>query len=188
MFSNPPCKGKVPLFYPEIREGQGSPSLELRKELKDNEAEAKALCTGCPFQEPCLEHGIKHETYGIWGGATPEERKEMRVERKVSLRRYTVSMNKHNFCGSEKGYRWCIEKGTTCEPCIQAHSVYLTGKTLTEGFVFEEDHPSCGTENGYQNLARRAQKRGGKAAGQRVLCLACREAHRQHSRNLARSK
>ena len=39
-------------------------------------AEAKAVCAGCPVIEQCLSHALSvPEEFGVWGGLTPEERK-----------------------------------------------------------------------------------------------------------------
>jgi hypothetical protein len=46
--------------------------------------QAKALCTCCPVQEPCLEAGMS-EKYGIWGGKTVAERRT--VPRRLSQKR-----------------------------------------------------------------------------------------------------
>lgn len=43
------------------------------------EAEAKATCGSCPFRENCLTTAmIANEEWGIWGGMTPDERKDYR--------------------------------------------------------------------------------------------------------------
>lgn len=34
---------------------------------------AKSICADCPVRSACFEHGVHHEKYGIWGGASPEE-------------------------------------------------------------------------------------------------------------------
>lgn len=40
--------------------------------------EAKRICAACPVQKECLDYALNHgERMGIWGGTTPEERKEM---------------------------------------------------------------------------------------------------------------
>ena len=48
----------------------------------DEEAEALSICATCPVRAQCLDYAIRNrETYGIWGGATPEQRRRMRRER-----------------------------------------------------------------------------------------------------------
>jgi len=43
------------------------------------EAEALSICASCPVRTQCLDYAIRNrETYGIWGGATPEQRRRMR--------------------------------------------------------------------------------------------------------------
>ena len=45
-------------------------------------AEAKAVCRACPVRAECLEAALqRHETHGIWGGATERERDGIREER-----------------------------------------------------------------------------------------------------------
>ena len=47
----------------------------------DEEAEALSICATCPVRAQCLDYAIRNrETYGIWGGATPEQRRRMRRE------------------------------------------------------------------------------------------------------------
>lgn len=38
---------------------------------------AKRICRGCTVQQLCLEYALQTEEYGIWGGATPEERRAL---------------------------------------------------------------------------------------------------------------
>ncbi|MGN6088768.1 MAG: WhiB family transcriptional regulator [Actinomycetes bacterium] len=46
------------------------PSARLRRETK-----AKAVCATCTVREACLSWSLKvREPYGVWGGATPDER------------------------------------------------------------------------------------------------------------------
>ena len=42
---------------------------------KTNVREAKKICAGCPVKQQCLEHGLTHDEYGIWGGLTATERR-----------------------------------------------------------------------------------------------------------------
>lgn len=44
----------------------------------DQPATAKLLCAACPVRRRCRDHAVDHEEFGVWGGATPEERDELR--------------------------------------------------------------------------------------------------------------
>jgi WhiB family redox-sensing transcriptional regulator len=45
---------------------------------------AKLVCQRCPVRDACLAHALKHdERYGVWGGMTPSQRKELRRRRAV---------------------------------------------------------------------------------------------------------
>jgi WhiB family redox-sensing transcriptional regulator len=40
---------------------------------------AKMICEGCTVRRECLEFAMSHDqTYGIWGGTTPEDRQRQR--------------------------------------------------------------------------------------------------------------
>jgi len=187
MFTDAPCKGKTDLFYAQAKEGRGRFLFEVLDELRRMEEEAKAICDQCPYKAACLQIGLDSELYGIWGGTTPKERKQMRRDLKISLRR-SLSMNRHKACGTEEGYQYCLEKGFNCDDCVEAHSVFLIGKPLTESWNPEAEHPDCGTEKSYQMLARRVQKRGGSAAGQFVRCEACKRAHKEFQKEVYRKR
>lgn len=39
---------------------------------------AKAICASCPVIEQCRQHALAaHEPYGVWGGLTEEERRQV---------------------------------------------------------------------------------------------------------------
>lgn len=39
---------------------------------------ARRICGGCPVRDECLAYAVKHhEVFGIWGGRTPRERREL---------------------------------------------------------------------------------------------------------------
>ena len=58
---------KTDIFYAE----KGRQSVNM----------AKAICSGCPVREKCLDYAIRNfETHGIWGGHTASERRELRRE------------------------------------------------------------------------------------------------------------
>lgn len=43
---------------------------------------ARRLCTGCPVKGACRDYAIDNFiTHGIWGGMSPDERKEHRARR-----------------------------------------------------------------------------------------------------------
>lgn len=47
---------------------------------------AKAICSGCPVREKCLDYAIRnYETHGIWGGHTASERRDLRHEWEVTV-------------------------------------------------------------------------------------------------------
>lgn len=51
-------------------------------------AEAQRICARCRVRRECLEFAIDiHETHGIWGGTTPEERVRVRRQRSDARRR-----------------------------------------------------------------------------------------------------
>lgn len=53
------------LFYPD-------------KTGRENGRAAKRICQGCPARTDCLRHAIENrETYGIWGGLSPRERRAL---------------------------------------------------------------------------------------------------------------
>lgn len=58
-------------------------------EDEDESEEAKAICNGtfdgtpCPLLALCLEFAmVNNERYGVWGGMRPDERADLRKERK----------------------------------------------------------------------------------------------------------
>ena len=53
----------------------------------DQIARAKTVCRVCPVQGECLEFSlITHQDYGVWGGATEDERRVMRRQRRAAAR------------------------------------------------------------------------------------------------------
>jgi WhiB family redox-sensing transcriptional regulator len=44
--------------------------------------QAKRVCGSCPVREQCLEYALAHgERFGVWGGASERERRQMKRER-----------------------------------------------------------------------------------------------------------
>ena len=51
------------------RDGTGTLTELFFSEQLDDIARAKAMCTGCQVQEPCLELALqRREPWGVWGG------------------------------------------------------------------------------------------------------------------------
>ena len=46
----------------------------------------KKVCSDCPFQKDCLDWGVKHESFGIWGGATEYERSLIRKKLNIKFK------------------------------------------------------------------------------------------------------
>ena len=40
--------------------------------------QAKVICRKCPVKDECGEYGLKHESFGIYGGMSPNERRAAR--------------------------------------------------------------------------------------------------------------
>lgn len=62
-----------------------SPDAERGPRRTAREAEAKALCSGCPVVQECLRHALAvREPYGVWGGLNTNEREALYVRRLAS--------------------------------------------------------------------------------------------------------
>lgn len=78
------CLGEdTSLFYKGEQERTGTRQARVRK--------AKSLCQACPFRKECLEAAMDEEKggggrYGIRGGYTEEERKNLQVSRTAKAR------------------------------------------------------------------------------------------------------
>jgi WhiB family redox-sensing transcriptional regulator len=52
----------------------------------EQEAQAKAVCAGCPVRTCCLQHALEYrEHHGIWGGTTEAERRRILRQRRRRL-------------------------------------------------------------------------------------------------------
>lgn len=68
-----PCQSAPDLYFPEAGDGR---SQALARQ-------AKQLCVSCRVRGLCLEYALDaNEEHGVWGGASPVERKLMRRTRK----------------------------------------------------------------------------------------------------------
>ncbi len=48
----------------------------------ENKRRAKAICATCPVLAECREWAIVHERFGIWGGLTERERRDIQVRKR----------------------------------------------------------------------------------------------------------
>lgn len=70
--SIPPCQTTDPELWYGIPERDGFTQ-------SSNYKPAKQLCSQCPVKNSCLEYAlVAGETQGVWGGLSPDERKQMR--------------------------------------------------------------------------------------------------------------
>lgn len=58
---------------------------------KEEERIFERVCTDCPIMEACLEWGLAHETFGIWGGTTPKMRAAIRKQMGIEF--YNLTSN-----------------------------------------------------------------------------------------------
>lgn len=73
------CKNKnMDIWYPPLE----------AKNQNDYYAIAKAVCNQCSVRSDCLKYG-RNETWGCWGGTTPQERKhDYRLKHGTIEKRY----------------------------------------------------------------------------------------------------
>jgi WhiB family redox-sensing transcriptional regulator len=66
------CRGNHShLFFPPS-------TFERKDERERRELRARAICRVCPVMSECLEYAVRiREPYGIWGGFTENERREL---------------------------------------------------------------------------------------------------------------
>lgn len=48
-----------------------------------NVRQLRAICSGCPMREPCLEYALHVSVQGFWGGTTDDERRRIRRSRGI---------------------------------------------------------------------------------------------------------
>lgn len=71
-FPDAACKGTDPALWFD-------PEYEGRQARQRREAQARAICGGCPSRVPCLEFALDQpDQHGFWGGVTEEGRKHLR--------------------------------------------------------------------------------------------------------------
>jgi len=65
------CKGVDPnVFHPVRGEDLGA---------------ARSYCEGCPVRAECLDHALRFEPHGVWGGTSAKQRIRMRRAAGITL-------------------------------------------------------------------------------------------------------
>lgn len=78
------CRGQGPATW--------FPTGEKGAQAVDDIARAKAVCATCRVTGPCLEYGLAHAMdHGVWGGASPDDRKAIRRRRNIARRQETTT-------------------------------------------------------------------------------------------------
>lgn len=75
MFKNASCLGQPTEWWYPIRDGKTSAELS---EISHNMKKAIEICRQCPACVECLDHSLKNDEIGIWGGMGEKTRKRAR--------------------------------------------------------------------------------------------------------------
>lgn len=68
-----PCRRVDPEVFFPIGDGPGSVAAVNR---------AKEICSFCPIRQECLNHALTtNQQYGVWGGASENERRQLQRSR-----------------------------------------------------------------------------------------------------------
>lgn len=88
----------------------------------ESNARAKGVCRLCSVRPQCLEHALTSPVapYGIWGGTTEYERREMRQGRGMPIGRYMPESACGSAAGAKRHYR---AHEVPCAPCRRAAAV-----------------------------------------------------------------
>lgn len=66
--------------------GQSHDAWFPEDNTQENAATIRKICGGCPVREKCLDWGVEHDEWGMWGGLGQRARRELRAERKAARR------------------------------------------------------------------------------------------------------
>lgn len=82
---------------PEVDPDLHFPSGERGPAARRQIWQAKAVCASCPVMAECREYGMT-EGYGVWGGLSTSERREIRareIQHERELARYAAAQLDH---------------------------------------------------------------------------------------------
>lgn len=110
------CRGMDPeLFMPTVGK-HGKEAREVCNGRKATRSTPGLLA--CPVKQQCLEYclSLPGPVMGIWGGTTERDRRLMRRNEQIVVRRRF-----HH--GTDHGYRMHLQEGTkACPSCLRAHN------------------------------------------------------------------
>lgn len=81
-YENPLCAQTSPSFF-FIDDDDDDTIPESMKQGSYNEA--LSICKTCSHVSECAEWGIRYEAHGFWGGLSPNQRRLIRKNRKITL-------------------------------------------------------------------------------------------------------
>lgn len=85
---------------------------------------AKVICAQCPVRRECLDWGLRHEKFGVWGGESADARERMRARRGIRLVVPGSMFLIETRHGTSAGYQRHRRAGTAiCVPCQRAHAL-----------------------------------------------------------------
>jgi Transcription factor WhiB len=73
------CEEVPDIFFPEDYRIKARQDFEMARMAEET---AREICLRCPVMAKCLKVGM-FEDYGIWGGATADQRKKIRRQIEV---------------------------------------------------------------------------------------------------------
>ena len=96
--------------------------------------EVKQACETCPVKQDCLDHALKYEAHGFWGGTSEKQRKRLRASLNIKMDKPESRVI------AELSAMYFSEKMSS----IQRNRVRKTPKKVAE----------CGTRTGYTRHRR----------------------------------
>lgn len=113
------CAGApTDVFFPISMDGRGGRRTADLARTRTQEAQAKELCSRCPFVVPCLQYALDRSWIaGVWGGTNEGERRVLRRKMPRAPIRKPVEH------GTEAGYRMHRRRGEdACGGCLEANA------------------------------------------------------------------
>ena len=85
---------------------------------------AKAICAGCRVIDDCRDWGLGHELYGIFGGLSEKQRRQIRGSKGLTLRRPELDADVPEHGTNAGYYRHRRLHEAPCVECVRAHATH----------------------------------------------------------------